>query len=72
MGTTKALVVATGSGKTFLAAFDSLNFNPHRLLYIVQEGTILSKACVTFQKVFGNDRSYGIYDGEHFCFPPMS
>lgn len=63
MGATKALTVAAaGSGKTFLAAFDALNFNPNRLLYIVHEGSILMKSFETFQKVFGSDRSYGIYN----------
>ena len=66
IGAEKALVVASaGSGKTFLAAFDALNFNPKRLLYIVHEGSILTKSFETFQKVFGNDRSYGIYNGEY-------
>lgn len=65
MGAGKALVVASaGSGKTFLAAFDALNFAPKRLLYIVHEGSILTKSFETFQKVFGSDRSYGIYNGE--------
>ncbi len=65
MGSDKALVVASaGSGKTFLAAFDALNFSPRRLLYIVHEGSILMKSFETFQKVFGSDRSYGIYNGE--------
>ena len=65
MGATKALVTASaGSGKTFLAAFDSLNFNPRRLLYIVHEGSILMKSFETFQKVFGSDRSYGVYNAE--------
>ena len=66
IGAEKALVVASaGSGKTFLAAFDALNFNPRRLLYIVHEGSILTKSFETFQKVFGSDRSYGIYNGEY-------
>lgn len=66
MGVDKALVVASaGSGKTFLAAFDALNFAPRRLLYIVHEGSILTKSFETFQKVFGNDHSYGIYNGEY-------
>ena len=65
MGATKALVTASaGSGKTFLAAFDALNFGPRRLLYIVHEGSILMKSFETFQKVFGSDRSYGIYNAE--------
>ena len=66
MGADKALVVASaGSGKTFLAAFDALNFSPQRLLYIVHEGSILTKSFETFQKVFGSDHSYGIYNGEY-------
>lgn len=65
MGASRALVVAAaGSGKTYLAAFDALNFSPKRLLYIVHEGSILMKSFDTFQKVFGSDRSYGIYNGE--------
>ncbi len=69
MGATKALVTASaGSGKTFLAAFDALNFNPKRLLYIVHEGSILMKSFETFQRVFGNDRTYGIYNAEYKDF----
>jgi len=65
MGAEKALVVASaGSGKTYLAAFDALNFNPTRLLYIVHEGSILTKSFETFQRVFGSDHTYGIYNGE--------
>ena len=65
VGTSRALVVAAaGSGKTYLAAFDALNFNPKRLLYIVHEGSILKKSLETFQDVFGNAVSYGIFSGE--------
>lgn len=65
VGTARALVVAAaGSGKTYLAAFDALNFSPKRLLYIVHEGSILKKALETFQDVFGNVVSYGIFSGE--------
>ena len=66
MGATKALVTASaGSGKTFLAAFDALNFNPRRLLYIVHEGSILMKSFETFQKVFGSEKTYGVYNAEY-------
>jgi superfamily II DNA or RNA helicase len=62
MGMSKALVVAAaGSGKTYLAAFDALNFCPKKLLYIVGEGSILNKSLQTFQEVFGNSVTYGMY-----------
>ncbi len=64
-GVGRALVVsAAGSGKTFLAAFDALNFNPKRLLYIVHEGSILRKSMETFTEVFGADVTIGEYSGE--------
>lgn len=64
MGVKRSLIVAaTGSGKTFLAAFDALNFNAKRLLFIVHRDTILEEARKTFQKVFGAKRSYGLYTG---------
>lgn len=66
IGLDRALVVAAaGSGKTYLAAFDALNFNPNRLLYVVHEGSILKKSLETFQEVFGNNVTYGIYSGEN-------
>lgn len=66
MGQDKALVVAaTGSGKTYLAAFDALNFSPEHLLYIVHEGSILKRSLSTFQTVFGGDVFMGEYTGEH-------
>lgn len=64
LGVNRALTIASaGSGKTYLAAFDALNFNPKRLLYIVHEGSILKKSMETFQEVFGNRVEYGIYSG---------
>ena len=64
LGVDKALVVAaTGSGKTYLAAFDARNFSPNRLLYIVHRDTILNDALNTFKKVFGYEHTYGFYTG---------
>lgn len=66
IGQDKALVVAaTGSGKTYLAAFDALNFAPEHLLYIVHEGSILKRSLDTFQTVFSGDVIMGEYTGEH-------
>lgn len=64
LGVDKALVVAaTGSGKTYLAAFDARNFSPNRLLYIVHRDTILNAALNTLKKVFGYEHTYGFYTG---------
>ncbi|MCR4612134.1 MAG: DUF3427 domain-containing protein [Lachnospiraceae bacterium] len=63
-GVNRALTIASaGSGKTYLAAFDALNFNPKRLLYIVHEGSILERSLKSFQDVFGKNVTYGIYSG---------
>ena len=65
LGINRALVVsATGSGKTYLAAFDALNFAPDKLLYVVHEGSILRKSLETFQEVFGGLKTCGMYSGE--------
>ena len=63
-GVKKALIIsATGSGKTFLAAFDARNFGAKRLLYIVHRESILKDAKESFVKVFGAERTYGFYTG---------
>lgn len=63
-GVKKALIIsATGSGKTYLAAFDSRNFGAKRLLYIVHRESILKDAKESFIKVFGAERTYGFYTG---------
>lgn len=63
LGNNKALVcAAAGSGKTYLAAFDAFNFNPQKLLYIAQESSILNRALVTFNRVFGDEITYGLFD----------
>ena len=65
IGVNRALIVsATGSGKTYLAAFDAFNFAPNKLLYVVHEGSILRKSLETFQEVFGSLKSCGMYSGE--------
>lgn len=63
-GVKKALIIsATGSGKTYLAAFDARNFGAKRLLYIVHRESILRDAKESFMKVFGAERTYGFYTG---------
>ena len=61
----KALIIsATGTGKTFLAAFDAKAFNTKKLLFVVHRLTIANNSLKTFQSVFGLDRTMGLYSGE--------
>ena len=65
LGVKRALVIAaTGSGKTFLVAFDAKNYDAKKLLFVVHRDSILREAVLTFQKVFGAERSYGMYNGQ--------
>ena len=51
-GENKALVIAaTGTGKTYMSAFDVRQFNPKRMLFVVHREEILKKAKETFDKV---------------------
>lgn len=53
-GAQKALVIsATGTGKTYLSAFDVRQVNPERTLFIVHREQILSKSLESFQRVLG-------------------
>ena len=64
MGITRAITICSaGSGKTYLSAFDALNFNPKRLLYVVHESSILSKSLETYKKVFGTQVTMGKFTG---------
>lgn len=60
----RAIVIsATGTGKTYLSAFDVKSFNPERFLFIVHRDEILNKAMESFQRVIQSD-SFGKYTGE--------
>jgi superfamily II DNA or RNA helicase/HKD family nuclease/phage repressor protein C with HTH and peptisase S24 domain len=61
----KALIIsATGTGKTFLSAFDAKVFNPKKLLFVVHRLTIAKNSLKTFRKVFGNNKTMGLYSGD--------
>lgn len=61
----KALIIsATGTGKTYLSAFDANLFNPKKLLFVVHRLTIAKDAQRTFEKVFGKGKSMGLYSGD--------
>lgn len=64
-GEEKALVIAaTGTGKTYMSAFDVMEFRPKRLLFIVHREEILKKAKETFDKLLrGRSLKTGLFTG---------
>jgi superfamily II DNA or RNA helicase/SOS-response transcriptional repressor LexA len=61
----KALLIsATGTGKTYLAAFDAKALMPKKLLFVVHRQNIAKKALRSFKKIFGKSRSMGVYSGQ--------
>ena len=67
-GREKALLIsATGTGKTYLAAFAVQKAAPRRILFLVHREQILKQATQTFQHVLGNI-SIGFLTGTHKNF----
>ena len=64
-GEHRAIIVsATGTGKTYLSAFDVREYRPRRMLYIAQQQMILKAAMKSYQKVLGCPQSeLGLYTG---------
>jgi superfamily II DNA or RNA helicase/HKD family nuclease len=63
-GADKALIIsATGTGKTYLSAFDVRNYDPKRALFIVHREQIAKQALNSYRNVFGDTRSMGILSG---------
>lgn len=62
----KALLIsATGTGKTYLSAFDVRNFKPRKMLFLVHREQILNQAIESFKDVLGNNISTGRLTGTH-------
>ncbi|WEV60464.1 DEAD/DEAH box helicase [Streptococcaceae bacterium ESL0729] len=56
------LIAATGTGKTYLSAFDLKKFKPQKFLFVVHREQILRDARATIQRVLGgNAKDYGFY-----------
>lgn len=61
-GETRALLVsATGTGKTYLSAFDVLATKPSRVLFLAHRQRILTASMASYKKLFGNAYSYGLW-----------
>jgi superfamily II DNA or RNA helicase/HKD family nuclease len=62
LGKNKALLVsATGTGKTYLSAFDVLKFKPKKLLFLVHRKNIAQKAMETFQSIMDETIKMSLY-----------
>lgn len=60
----KALIIAaTGIGKTFLSAFDVLQFKSNKTLFVVHRDEILLKSKETFEKVI-KDKTMSIFKAQ--------
>ena len=67
-GERRALVIsATGTGKTYLAAFHAQRLDAKRLLFVVHRENIARKAMRSFKNVFHDTRTYGLYTGHEKC-----
>ncbi len=63
-GEKKALLIsATGTGKTYLSAFDVQKVKPKRFLFVVHRLTIAEKAKETFENLLGDKIKFGIFSG---------
>ena len=63
-GERKALLIsATGTGKTYAAAFAMKEIKPKRVLFLAHREQILSKSRESFRNVFGETKTMGLYSG---------
>lgn len=56
------LVSATGTGKTYLSAFDVAATKPKRVLFLVHRRRILQASLKSYQRVLGDRYSYEVYE----------
>ncbi|MCC5893917.1 MAG: DEAD/DEAH box helicase [Alkalibacterium sp.] len=66
-GENKGMVVsATGTGKTYLSAFDVAQAEPEKVLFVVHREQILSKAKEDYKRILGGEEAdYGMLSGSN-------
>lgn len=63
-GINKALLIsATGTGKTYLSAFDVKRYNPKKFLFVVHRANIAETSMNAFKEIIGDNKSMGMYSG---------
>lgn len=58
------LISATGTGKTYLSAFDVKKVKPEKMLFIAHRKTIIKKAKYTFESIISN-KKMAVYGDEN-------
>lgn len=59
------LISATGTGKTYLAAFDVAKYRPKKMLFLAHREQILNQSIQSFKNVLGSDINIGKIGGGH-------
>ncbi|MFN8155708.1 MAG: DUF3427 domain-containing protein [Bacteroidia bacterium] len=68
-GKNRALLIsATGTGKTYLSAFDVKKFNPKRVLFVVHRLNIAKAAMKSYKRIFGRSKEMGVFSGDEKKF----
>jgi superfamily II DNA or RNA helicase len=63
-GKKKALLIsATGTGKTYLSAFDVREFKPRKLLFVVHRRNIAEASMKTYEALYRGKITTGLYSG---------
>lgn len=57
------LISATGTGKTYLSAFDAKQYGAKKLLFVVHRRTIAEKSMQSYKALFGDQVKMGLYSG---------
>ena len=64
-GVDKSLLIsATGTGKTFLSAFDVQASDAKKILFVVHRANITQKAMESYKRIFGDQKTMGLYSGK--------
>lgn len=57
------VISATGTGKTYLSAFDAKQLGTKSFLFIVHRNNIAKEALNCFKRIFKNTKKFGLYSG---------
>ena len=65
-GADKAILIsATGTGKTYLSAFDVLSVQPGKFLFVIHRENIARKAMESYGLILGDTKKMGLFTGNN-------